>query len=80
MRQEDDYCRGRHVVSALNVHLVFVTKYRHGVQTGEHLDALRDVFASVCTDVGATWSRWTAKTTTSTCSWPTRRRSPSPGW
>ena len=53
MRQEDDYRRGRHVVSALNVHLVFVTKYRRGVLTGEHLGTLGEVFASVCADFGA---------------------------
>jgi putative transposase len=53
MRQDDDYRRGRHVVSALKVHLVFVTRYRHGVLTSEHLDALRAVFASVCADFGA---------------------------
>jgi putative transposase len=53
MRQEDDYRRGRSVVSALNVHLVFVTKYRRGVLTDEHLDALREVFTSVCADFGA---------------------------
>ena len=53
MRQDDDYRRGRHVVSALNVHLVFVTRYRRGVLTSEHLDALRAVFASVCADFGA---------------------------
>jgi putative transposase len=53
MRQEDDYRRGRHVVSALNVHLVFVTKYRRGVLTGKHLDTLGEVFASVCADFGA---------------------------
>jgi putative transposase len=34
--------------------LVFVTKYRRGVLTGEHPDALREVFASVCADFGAT--------------------------
>jgi putative transposase len=53
MRQEDDYRRGRHVVSALNVHLVFVTKYRRGVLTGQHLGTLGEVFASVCADFGA---------------------------
>jgi len=53
MRQENDYRRGRHVVSALNVHLVFVTKFRRGVLTGKHLDTLREVFASVCADFGA---------------------------
>jgi putative transposase len=35
------------------VHLVFVTKYRRGVLTDEHLDALRGVFTSVCADFGA---------------------------
>jgi REP-associated tyrosine transposase len=58
MRQENDYRRGRHVVSALNMHLVLVTKYRRGVLTGKHLDTLREVFASVCADFGASWSRW----------------------
>jgi putative transposase len=53
MRHQYDYRRGRHVVSALNVHLVFVTKYRRGVLTDEHLDTLRGVFASVCADFGA---------------------------
>jgi putative transposase len=53
MRQEDDDRRGRSVVSALNVHLVFVTKYRRGVLNGEHLDALRAVFTSVCADFAA---------------------------
>jgi len=33
--------------------LVFVTRYRRGILTGEHLDALRAVFASVCADFGA---------------------------
>jgi putative transposase len=31
----------------------FVTRYRRGVLTGEHLDALPAVFASVCADFGA---------------------------
>jgi putative transposase len=35
------------------VHLVFVTKYRRGGLTGEHLGTLREVFASVCADFGA---------------------------
>jgi putative transposase len=53
MRQDDDDRRGRHVVSALNVRLVFVTKYRRGVLTGQHLGTLGEVFASVCADFGA---------------------------
>jgi hypothetical protein len=46
MRQENDYREGRYVVSALNVHLVFVTKYRRGVLTCKQ-DTLREVFASI---------------------------------
>jgi putative transposase len=53
MRQSEDYRRGRHVVSALNVQLVFVTKYRRGVLTGDHLDLLCEVFTDVCADFGA---------------------------
>ena len=48
------YRRGRSVVSALHLHLVFVTKYRHGVLRPEHLDLLEDVFAKVCSDFDAT--------------------------
>jgi REP-associated tyrosine transposase len=32
-----DYRRGRHVVSAVHVHLVLVTKYRRDVLTGEYI-------------------------------------------
>jgi putative transposase len=53
MRQEDDDRRGRHVVAALNVQLVLVTKFRRGVLTGEYLGTLGEVFASVCADFGA---------------------------
>jgi putative transposase len=53
MADSDDYRRGRSVVSALHVHLVFVTKYRRKVLTGAHHDLLRDVFASVCVDFEA---------------------------
>ena len=54
MGTEVDYRRGRHVVSALHVHLVFVTKYRRNVLTGEMIDYLADVFGKVCDDFGAT--------------------------
>ena len=53
MENGDDYRRGRHAVSALNVHLVFVTKVRRGVLREEHHAALREVFAAVCADFGA---------------------------
>ena len=80
MRQDDDYRPGRHIVAALNVQLVFVTKYRRGVLTGEHLGTLREVFASVCADFGAELVELDGEGTMSTCSSPTRRTSRSPGW
>jgi len=54
MSNDDDYRRGRTCVFLIHAHLVFVTKYRRGVLTGEHLDYLRSVFADVCQDFGAT--------------------------
>ena len=42
--------RGRHSAYLLTVHLVFVTKRRGNVFTGEHLDALRGYFESVLQD------------------------------
>jgi putative transposase len=80
MRQQDDDRRGRHVVSALNVHLVFVTKYRRGVLTSEHLDTLRDVFTSVCADFGATLVELDGEDDHVHLLVAYRRRSPQPGW
>lgn len=45
---------GRHVVSALHVHLVFVSKYRRRVFDGQALGTLRGIFAKVAADFGAT--------------------------
>jgi len=53
MAETQNYRRGRHVLSALHVHLVFVTKYRRDVLNGDHIGYLRGVFASVCEDFGA---------------------------
>jgi putative transposase len=48
-----DYRRGRHVVSALHVHLVFVTKYRHGVLDPAMLRCCEAAMRKVCCDFGA---------------------------
>lgn len=53
MNSQDDYRRGRHVVSALHVHLVFVTKYRRGVFTEPMLTRCEQVMRGVCADFGA---------------------------
>ena len=45
--------RGRHVVSALHVHVVFVTKYRRGVPDAGMLHCCQDTTRKVCADVGA---------------------------
>src|SRR5882672_658613 len=53
MDSDADYRRGRHVVSALHVHLVFVTKYRRGVFDDPMLTRCEEVMRSVCEDFGA---------------------------
>ncbi len=49
-----DYRRGRSVVTALHVHLVFVTKYRRNVLSARALEVLNGAFKDVCVDFGAT--------------------------
>ncbi|MFD7845325.1 IS200/IS605 family transposase [Nocardia sp. NPDC059764] len=53
MVSEPEYRRGRSVVSALNVHLVFVTKYRRGVLDDAMLTTCEQVMRGVCTDFEA---------------------------
>lgn len=53
MPDVDSVRHGRSCVFALHVHLVFVTKYRRGVFTDEHLTAMEPVLAAVCSDFGA---------------------------
>lgn len=53
MDSQADFRRGRHVVSTLHVHLVFVTKYRRGVFTDAMLTRCEEVMRSVCKDFGA---------------------------
>jgi putative transposase len=48
-----DFRRGRHVLSALNAHLVFVAKYRQGVITKGAFAILRDAWLVVCKKLGA---------------------------
>jgi putative transposase len=54
MTLDDNYRRGRHVVSALHVHLVFVTKYRRSVLDADMLRCCEDAARKVCGDFGAT--------------------------
>ena len=48
-----DLRTGRHVVSALHVHLVFVTKYRRDVLSTLAIKDLRRIFSKVCKDFEA---------------------------
>lgn len=48
-----DYRQGRHVVTSLHVHLVFVTRYRCGLFDADALARLRESFAKVAADFGA---------------------------
>lgn len=54
MIDDKDYRRGRSVVSAMHVHLVFVTKYRRNVLSARAHDVLKDAFRRVCDDFGVT--------------------------
>jgi putative transposase len=49
-----EYRKGRSVVCALHVHLVFVTKHRRGVFTDRAHVVLRDAFLGVCAEFGVT--------------------------
>lgn len=53
MDDASDYRRGRSVVYALHVHLVFVTKYRRQVLDAAATESLRTIFAKVCGSLGA---------------------------
>ena len=54
MDGQNDYRRGRHVGSAMHVHLVFVTKYRRGVFNDEApLTRCEEITRKVCEDFEA---------------------------
>lgn len=53
MTTEGEYRRGRHVVSAMHVHLVFVTKYRRGVFNDDMLTVCEATMRKVCEDFEA---------------------------
>lgn len=50
MNSSSDLRKGRNCVFSMHVHLVFVTKYRRNVFTKQILEALREIFQSVCQD------------------------------
>ncbi|MCY9783685.1 IS200/IS605 family transposase [Nocardiopsis sp. EMB25] len=50
MGDESDVRTGRHCVFAMHAHLVFVTKYRHGVFTDRHLSRMEEIMRAVCAD------------------------------
>ena len=53
MAKEHELLHGRHIVFAMHVHLVFLTKYRYGAFDGKAIQSLRTIFAKVCTDFEA---------------------------
>ncbi|MBU47716.1 MAG: IS200/IS605 family transposase [Deltaproteobacteria bacterium] len=48
MKKEYEWRTGRSCIYELQYHLVFVTKYRRGVFTAEHLQRLEEVFRQTC--------------------------------
>ncbi|OPG11356.1 hypothetical protein B1L11_21025 [Microbispora sp. GKU 823] len=53
-----DIRTGRHCVFVLHAHLVFLTKFRHPVFTGAHLERMEQIMRDVCTDWSARSRRW----------------------
>jgi putative transposase len=53
MLLSNDIRHGRHCVSALHVHLVFVTKYRTKVFDRDAIERLKVIFEKVCADFEA---------------------------
>ncbi|WP_190040367.1 IS200/IS605 family transposase [Streptomyces fructofermentans] len=53
MATDGELRRGRHVVSAMHVHLVFVTKYRRGVFNDDMLTVCEATMRKVCEDFEA---------------------------
>jgi REP-associated tyrosine transposase len=50
MQLSNDIRHGRHCVSALHAHLVFVRKYRRNVFDGDALQRLQAIFEKICHD------------------------------
>ena len=46
--------KSRHATHLLHAHLVFVTKYRYNVLTGEHIEYLRGIFKETMKEMGGT--------------------------
>ena len=53
MSKINDIRAGRQCIFALNVHLVFVTKYRSRVFDNAAIDRLRELFSKICADFDA---------------------------
>ncbi|WP_182907173.1 IS200/IS605 family transposase [Microbispora sp. H13382] len=50
MADHGDIRTGRHCVFVLHAHLVFLTKFRHRVFTGAHLERMEQIMRDVCAD------------------------------
>ena len=53
--------KSRHATHLLHAHLVFVTKYRYNVLTGEHIEYLRTVFKETMEEMGGTLEAFDAE-------------------
>ena len=53
VKKETDIRRGRHCVSLMHVHLVFVTRYRRQIFDHDATEKLRTYFSNVCADFEA---------------------------
>ena len=56
------YSRSRHSVTALHVHMVFVTKYRRKAFTDAILTRCEDIMRETCTELNSTLSEFNGET------------------
>jgi REP-associated tyrosine transposase len=76
----EEHGRGRHVASALHVHLVIVTKHRRGVPGADMPSCCLDAMRKACDDVGAELREFTGEDDHVHLLVGSRPRWPSPPW
>jgi len=53
MNKSSDIRHGRHCITNIHIHLVFVMKYRKCMLTPDIISTMKGVFAKICEDFGA---------------------------
>ncbi len=73
MVENGDIRTGRHCAFVPHAHLVFVTKFRHPVFKGAHLERMEKSCGTCARNSSANWPSSTVRPTTCTCWWTSRQ-------